>query len=106
MGLVKKLLAAGVLAVCLVSAGRAQSSGNPLAFQPVQGQIRFSPALQCIVFLSQNPNELHIYDPVANADRIVNLSAVPLGVSLAPDEVHAAVAHNNLVSYVICKQVP
>lgn len=99
MGFVRKLLGAVGLAICLASAGMAQGSGNALPFQPVAGQIQFSPALQCIILLSQNPNQLHIYDPVANSDRVVNLSAIPLGVSVAPDGVHAAVAHNNLISY-------
>lgn len=100
MGILGKLFTATGLAVCLASAAKAQSSGNALPFEPVTGQIQFSPALQCIIFLSQNPTQLHIYDPVANSDRAVNLSAAPLGVSIAPDGVHAAVAHNNLISYV------
>ncbi|HTU48323.1 MAG TPA: tectonin domain-containing protein [Bryobacteraceae bacterium] len=100
MGTLGNLLTATGLTICLASAVMAQSSGNALPFEPVNGQIQFSPALQCIIFLSQNPNQLHIYDPVANSDRAVNLSAAPLGVSVAPDGVHAAVAQNNLVSYV------
>jgi len=85
-----------VILLLLVRISSAQT--NSLSFRPVAAE--YSTALDRIVMISANPNQLHIYDPVSQSDTKVSLSKAPLGVSVSPDGLHAAVAHDLLVSYV------
>ena len=66
----------------------AQTTG--LSFRPVGAA--YSTPLDRIIFVSGAPNQLHIYDPVANADQTVALSEAPQNLSLTSDGLHAAVA--------------
>lgn len=50
--------------------------------------------------VSASPNELHIYDPITQADQIVPLTCTPLSVSVRPDGLAAAVGHSGHVSIV------
>ncbi len=69
-----------------------------LSFRPAQAD--YSLALDRVIFISSNPNQLHIYDPMAHTDQVVALPDVPLNFSLSPSGLHAAVALTNSVSYV------
>ncbi len=69
-----------------------------LAFRPVDAQ--YSVALDRAILVSGNPNLLHVYDLDSNSDQTVALRDTPLNVSVSPDGLHAAVAHNASISYV------
>jgi len=71
---------------------------NPLVFTPVDA--KYSTALDRIIMVSANPNQLHIYDPVTQTDAVVGLPKPPLSVSVSPDGMYAVVGHDALVSYV------
>ncbi len=82
---------------------QAGATANPapligLSFNVVDAD--YSTALDRIVAISANPNELHIYDPAAQADQIVPLVSAPFSVSIAPDGMRAAVGHDGWISYV------
>jgi chitinase len=71
----------------------------PLPFKVIDAE--YSQPLDRIIMVSGTPsNQLHIYDPVANVDQTVNLSALPQCVSVSPDGLYAAVGHNGTISYV------
>ncbi len=74
------------------------SSLNPLSFKPVSAL--YDKALDKIVMVSASPNELHIYDPVTQADQIVPLTYIPLSLALRPDGLEAAVGHSGEISIV------
>jgi len=69
-----------------------------LSFRPVDAA--YSLALDRIILISANPNQLHIYDPVAQLDLTVALAEAPQNVCLSPDGMHAAVAFSTDVDYV------
>lgn len=58
------------------------------------------PPIGQIVGISTNPNELHIFDPTTQTDRIVPLVMPPFAVSVSPDGLHASVGHDGWISYV------
>ena len=60
----------------------------------------YSISLGKLVLVSTSPNELHIYDPLTEADQIVPLVMPPFAVSVGPDGLHAAVGHDGWISYV------
>ncbi len=76
----------------------ASSPLNPLSYKIAGAD--YAKPLDKIVFVTAAPNELHLYDPVTQADQIVPLVAAALAVSVAPDGSHAAVGHNGWISYV------
>lgn len=53
-----------------------------------------------IVFVTQMPPELHIYNPVTRSSSIVPLVRNPIAVSVRPDGAYAAVGHEGWVSIV------
>ncbi len=69
-----------------------------LPYRPVAA--KYSQALDKIVMVAANPNQLHIYDPVSFNDVAVNLPKVPTSVAVSPNGLFAAVGHDGLVSYV------
>ncbi len=69
-----------------------------LPYNPVTAE--YSNALDRIIFIAANPNQLHIFDPVNNSDTAVNLPKAPLSLSISLDGMHAAVGHDALISYV------
>jgi hypothetical protein len=58
----------------------------------------YSKALNKLVYVSALPNELHVYDPTAETDSFVSLSAAPTSVSV--NGTFAAVGHDGWISYV------
>ncbi len=69
-----------------------------LPFEVIDAE--YSKQLDRIIMVSGTPsNQLHIYDPVANVDQAVDLSALPTSVSVSPDGLHAAIGHNGIISY-------
>jgi hypothetical protein len=76
----------------------ASSQTLTLPYRPVTAE--YSNALDRIVFIAANPNQLHIFDPAANTDTAVNLPKPPLSLSVSLDGRHAAVGHDALISYV------
>ena len=85
-----------LLTLSLAYCCQAQMTG--LSFRPLDAQ--YSLALDRIVFVSGNPNQLHIYNPLSHADRIVPLAEIPINVSIGSDGTHAAVAFADAVAYV------
>ncbi|HEY3458758.1 MAG TPA: hypothetical protein VGK64_29515, partial [Bryobacteraceae bacterium] len=51
-----------------------------LSFRPID--TAYTTALDRLILISANPNQLHIYDPASQSDQIVALSAVPQNISL------------------------
>jgi hypothetical protein len=82
----------------LVGASAAYSQTVALPYNPVTAE--YSSALDRIIFIAANPNQLHIFDPITNTDVAVNLPEPPLSLSVSLDGQHAAVGHNALISYV------
>lgn len=74
------------------------SSYAILSFDVVDAE--YSKQLDKIIMVSSNPNQLHIYDPLSNTDTAVELPLAPTSVSVGPDGTHAAIGHNQSVSYV------
>ena len=60
----------------------------------------YSRTLDRIIFTSTGPSQLHIYDPATGVDRTVALPLVPTSLSVGPDGLHAAVGHDQSISYV------
>ena len=71
---------------------------NPLSYHVVSAD--YSKAIDRVITISAAPNQLHIYDPVSQADQIVPLNSTPFSLSVGPDGTHAAVGHDSAVSYV------
>lgn len=84
-------------AVLLLSA-HASAQSTALTFRPVGAE--YTTALDRIIMVSANPNQLHIYNAANNTETTVNLPKAPTAVSVSPDGQHAAVAHDALISYV------
>lgn len=80
--------------------GQSTSSSalTALSFSPVAAD--YDKPLDKIVMVSAAPNELHIYDPVTQADQTVSLNSIPLSVSVRPDGLSAAVGHSGSISIV------
>lgn len=76
----------------------ATAAVNPLSFRP--NDAAYSRALDRLIFISADPNQLHIYDAATQSDQTVALSDTPLNVSLSPDGKHAAVTHSTSIAYV------
>jgi chitinase len=60
----------------------------------------YSTALDRLVVVSAEPDELHIVEPVTLAEQTVRLPLPPLSVSVRPDGRKAAVGHDGWVSYI------
>lgn len=60
----------------------------------------YSKGLDKIIIVSSEPNQLHIYDPILQSVKSVNLSYVPTSVSVGPNGRYAAVGHDAYISYV------
>jgi len=87
------------LGLCLfVAVPAAHSQTVALPYNPVTAE--YSNALDRIIFIAANPNQLHIFDPMTNTDVAVNLPKPPLSLSVSLDGQHAAVGHDALISYV------
>lgn len=52
------------------------------------------------IFISSNPNQLHIYDPVSRESRSVALPKAPLSLAISPNGIYAAVGQDAVISYV------
>ena len=87
------------LLFCLLACTFAASSQTlTLPYQPVTAE--YSYALDRIILIAANPNQLHIFDPSTNTDTVVNLPKPPLSLSVSLDGLYAAVGHDALISYV------
>ena len=60
----------------------------------------YSSSLDRLILVSDNPNQLHIYDPATQKDTTVDLPRTPLNVAVSADGKFAAVGHSGLISYV------
>lgn len=60
----------------------------------------YSASADAIITVSANPSRLNIISPAGKSIQHVDLTQVPLAVSVDPAGTHAAVSHDNLVSYV------
>ncbi len=95
----RSIISGIIVLFCLfVGAFAARSQTLTLSYVPVTAE--YSNALDRIIFIAANPNQLHIFDPATNTDTAVNLPKPPLSLSVSLDGLHAAVGHDALVSYV------
>ncbi len=85
---------------CCVFAGAVGAAAQtvPLSYRPVTAE--YSYGLDRIIFITANPSQLHIFDPISQSDTAVNLLQAPISLSVGPDGLHAAVGHHSLVSWV------
>jgi len=60
----------------------------------------YAKAIDKLVLVSANPNQLHIFDPVARKETVVPLNSPPLSLSVRPDSAQAAVGHDGWVTLV------
>ncbi|MGH9343080.1 MAG: choice-of-anchor D domain-containing protein, partial [Terriglobia bacterium] len=58
----------------------------------------YSKALDKLVYVSAEPNELHLYDPSTQADTFVQLALAPTSVSVDSNGTYAAVGHDGWIS--------
>lgn len=70
----------------------------PLPFPVVDAE--YSTALDRIIAVSSQPDQLHIYDPVTYQTADIDLDTTPIKVSVSPDGRFAAVAYRSAVSYI------
>jgi serine/threonine protein kinase len=70
----------------------------PLKFRAIDAE--YSLTLNRIVMVSENPHQLHIYDPFWKNDTTIELLQSPTSVSISPDGKFAAVGHDAKISYV------
>jgi hypothetical protein len=70
----------------------------PLTYQPLYS--RFSKALNKVVIVSTNPNQLHLVDPSAGTDVAISLPSAVKALSLSADGQLAGVLHEGNVSLV------
>jgi hypothetical protein len=75
-----------------------ESSYTKLNFFPIDTD--YSAAMDRIIFVSANPNQLHIFNPNTAEDSIVELSRIPRSVAVGPNGLFAAVGHDAKISYV------
>jgi chitinase len=61
---------------------------------------RFDPALGKIVFASDAPNAIELYDPTTETEQAIPLQLAPTSLALSPDGKTAAVGHNGYLSVV------
>jgi hypothetical protein len=69
-----------------------------LSFRPIDAE--YSTALDQIIMVATAPDALYIYDPVGATATPVSLGATPVAVSVAPDGLHAVVAHASSLTWV------
>ena len=74
------------------------SNITPLTFDVVDAG--YCHELNRIIMISDDPNQLHIIDPVTKVDEVVGLSYPPISLSVGPNGQLAAVGHDRKVSYV------
>lgn len=70
-------------------------------YYPLDGDVvdaAYSDELDRIVFLSSNPDQMHIMDPNTGKDLVVPLSLPGLSVSVSPDSTMVAVGHKYGIS--------
>jgi uncharacterized protein (TIGR03437 family) len=79
-------------------AASAPGPAVPLSYNVVDAG--YAKPIDKIILVSAGPDELHIYDPQANSEQTVPLSAAPLSLSVRPDGSYAAVGHDGWVSWV------
>ena len=91
----KAFFFAVILALITTSA---QAQPAVLNYRPVGYE--YSRSLDKIVLVSSNPNQLHLYDPIAQTDLTMTLPSAPTGLALSPDGNYALVEQSNQVSYV------
>ena len=60
----------------------------------------YNKAINKLILISANPNELHIYDLSTRSEQTVQLVMAPLCLSVSPDGNFAAVGYDGWVSYV------
>src|SRR5437868_3283437 len=86
------------IGAALLLSACASAQSTALTFRPVAAE--YSGPLDRLIMVSANPNQLHIYSVPDGFDTTVNLPKAPTAVSVSPDGLHAAVAHDALISYV------
>jgi len=92
----------------VVSQGALSSSGSvtlsvfdrvtPIGFRPVDAE--YSRALDRLVAISSTPEQLHVFDPIAQKDSAVSLPVAGRCLSVSSDGKFAAVGHDGWVSQV------
>ncbi len=74
----------------------------PLSFTVTDAD--YSASLDRLIMISADQNQLHIYDPTTQTDRVVGLNPTPTSISVGPEGRFAAVGHDALISVVDLQQ--
>ena len=82
----------------LASFSQAQVLFQTLPFRPIAE--KQSRQLDRLIFISANPDVLHIYEPGSGADTTVALPKPALCLDVSPDGKYAAVGHDGALSWV------
>jgi hypothetical protein len=80
------------------SAATIEAQTVPLAYRPIASL--YSSSLDEIIMISSNPNQLHIYNPVTQADTAVNVPQSPVSLAISPDGNSALVGMNGQISLI------
>ena len=75
-------------------------SGGPIRLPAPVIDAKYSKALDRLVYVTAEPAELHILDPVDLGDKVVRLPVKPQKLSIRPDGLYAAVGHDGWISIV------
>jgi chitinase len=70
----------------------------PFEFRVLDAE--YSRSLDRLVLISENPNRLHLYDPVGQTDDAIDLPRSPQCAAVSADGKFAAIGHDALISYV------
>jgi len=89
-----RVLACVIFLQCIV----ANAQVTRLSFRPIDAA--YSKSLDRLILVSENPNQLHIYNVTDRSDQTVALGGTPLKLSVSPDGTHAAVGFSTSISYV------
>ncbi|MBE7157049.1 MAG: BACON domain-containing protein [Rhodospirillales bacterium] len=87
-----------LIVLLLAFSGEVQAQVTRLSFRPVDAA--YSRSLNKIIAISDQPDQLHIYDVASGSDRIVALQGSPFRLTLSPDQKHAAVTIPDSINYI------
>ncbi len=92
------LTVGGISIVVRQDAESSSTSLRRIAYSIVDAS--YDKSLDRVVFVSTNPDELHIYDPITDTDQSISLAIKPMSLSVRSGGGYAAVGHDGWISYV------
>ncbi|HEX7361068.1 MAG TPA: choice-of-anchor D domain-containing protein [Bryobacteraceae bacterium] len=97
-------LASGLLTITQLGPSDSSPGFQNLSVNVVAAD--YSKTLDKLVYVSAEPNELHLYDPDTQADTFISLAYAPTSLSVDPNGYYAAVGHDGWISYVDLQATP